>query len=317
MTDLPKSTVEVNREEFAIASRFANAVYWQEEFGELFSPGLVIDQPFAPPGMWQHLSAAEAKTQFEWLRRTVKNWKWDAPAKVFATDREHVYWVFRDGGGDTLWAGREGRFHSRMPALLRIEDGRIVYLKEHFDMAAFYEAIGVPLPRFEYDAQDPSVFEPRPKAPVIGHTEESIARQVRATLNFFINPNYWDPEVNCVLADEFVHELCFAPADMPRVYRGTEYDAINEWLGRHMGECELFDLEFYNTQDEHVYIAEFTCFVPVTWGGCAAGGHYANREISYIELNDAGLCRRLDEYFSTMSKFNSIGISVPSFPYLF
>lgn len=317
MVGLPKSTVAVNAEEFALASRFANSVYWEESFDELFSENVVLDMPFAPPGMWQHLSPAEVKKHFEWLCRTVKNWKWDAPAKVFATDHDHIYWVFRDGGGDTHWAGKDGTFHSRMPALLRIENGRIVYIKEHFDMAAFYDAIGVELPHFKYDAPDPAGFEPRPAAPVVDHTPESMERQVQATLNFFINPSYWDPEVNCVLADDFVHELVDAPADMPRVYRGTEYDSINAWLGAHMGDCELFDLQFYHTQDEHVYIAEFTCSVPVTWGGCDGGGHYSNREISYIELNDAGLCSRLDEYFHTMSKFNSIGVSVPSFPYLF
>jgi hypothetical protein len=317
MVKIAPSSVKVNDAEFAIAQRFANSVYWQEDFDSLFSEELVLDQPFAPPGMWQHLTTAEAKKQFEWLRKTVSDWHWDAPAKVFATDHEHIYWVFRDGGGKTQWAGKSGQFWSRMPAQLRIEGGKIVYLKEHFDMAAFYKAIGVELPHFKYDAPDPATIEPRASAPVIDHTEESMARQVQATLNFFINPSYWDPEVNCVLADDFVHELVDAPADMPRVYRGTEYDSINAWLGAHMGECELFDLAFYKTQDEHVYIAEFTCSCPVTWGGCDEGGHYSNREISYIELNDQGLCSRLDEYFSTMSKFNSIGASVPSFPYLF
>ena len=317
MTKLKKSDVTVNEAEFALAQRFANAVYWEEPFEALFADTLVLDQPFAPPGMWQHLTTEEAKRQFDWLRRTVKNWRWDAPAKVFATDHEHTYWVFRDGGGQTHWAGVDGEFWSRMPALLRIENGKIVYLKEHFDMAAFYKAISVELPRFEYDAPDPKTLTPRPPAPVIDHTPESLERQVQATLAFFINPNYWDPEVNCVLADDFVHELVDAPADMPRHYEGTEYDAINAWLGTHMGDCELFDLDFYHTQDEHVYIAEFTCLAPVTWGGCTGGGYYSNREISYIEINDQGLCSRLDEYFHTLSKFNSIGVSIPSFPYLF
>ena len=301
----------------ALARRFAEAEYWRPEYSGLFSEEFTLDLPFAPPGMYQTMTHQETEYYFRWMCHTVSNWRYQGDAKVFATDQEGLYWVFRCGQGDVAWAKTKGVFKSKMAALIRIRDGKIVYAKEHMDTAAYYEAIQVELPRFRYDAPDPAGIKPRDPAPVIQHTPESLERQIEATLNFFINPSYWEPEINCVLADDFIHELVFAPKDMPRVYKGTEYDSINAWLAEHMGDGRVFDCKFYNTDDPHVFIAEFNCYFDVTWGGAVEGGHYSNREISYIEINDAGLCTRLDEYFNTTSKFNSIGVSIPSFPQLY
>lgn len=301
----------------ALAEKFAQSEYWKPEFQALFAPDFTMDLPFAPPGMYQSMTHTETEYYFQWLCRTVSHWSYEGPAHAFATDHPGVYWVFRTGRGNVFWAKHQGVFSSKMAALLQIEDGKIRHIKEHLDVAAYYDAIGVELPHFQYDAPDPAGISPRPPAPIIQHTEESLSKQIEATLNFFINPSYWDPEVNCVLADDFIHELVFAPRDMPRVYQGTEYDSINAWLGRHMGEGRVYDCKFYNTHDPHVFIAEFNCYFDVTWGGATEGGHYSNREISYIELNDAGLCARLDEYFCTTGKFNSIGVSIPSFPQLY
>lgn len=312
-----RSRVEADEAGLALARKFAGAEYWRPEYGDLFTDEVTMDMPFAPPGMYQNMTHMETEYYFKWMCRTVRDWRYEGDIKAYATDQPGVYWVFRTGAGKVRWAKHDGEFKSKMAAMIRIRDGKIEYIKEHMDVAAYYEAIGVELPRFMYDAPDPKTIEPRPAAPVVRHTEESLARQIEATLNFFINPSYWDPEVNCVLADDFIHELVFAPKDMPRVYVGTEYDSINAWLAAHMGDGSVYDCKFYNTDDPHVFIAEFNCYFDVTWGGAVEGGHYSNREISYIVLNDAGLCSRLDEYFSTTSKFNSIGVSIPSFPQLY
>lgn len=312
-----KGKVIVDSAGLALAKRFAKAEYWRPECKELFSEDVTIDLPYAPPGMYQSMTHNETEYYFKWMSATVSNWRYEGEVRAFATDQPGVYWVFRTGRGDARWAKKTGEFKSKMAAQLYIRDGKIDYIKEHMDMAAYYAAIGVELPRFQYDAPDPKTIQPRPAAPVVRHTEESLARQIEATLNFFINPSYWDPEVNCVLADDFIHELVFAPKNMPRVYEGTEYDSINAWLGKNMGDGRVYDCKFYNTDDPHVFIAEFNCYFDVTWGGAVEGGHYSNREISYIEINDQGLCSRLDEYFWTASKFNSIGVSIPSFPQLY
>ena len=313
-----QSKVQIVKEaDFEMIKKFATTPYWEEKYSDLFTEDFHMDLPYAPPGMWQNMSHEETMYYFRWMGKTVSNPKYEEPIRALATDHEDIYWVFRNFEADVKWAGTEGVFKSRMPALVRVKDGKIAYIKEHADVAAYYKAIGIELPHFEYDAPDPSTITPRPAAPMIEHTPESLQRQVDATLNFFINPSYWDPEVNCVLADDFIHELCDAPADMPRVYQGTEYDAINEWLGKNMGDGGIYDCAFYNTNDPHIYVAEFNAYFDVTWGGCSTGGHYSNREISYIEINDQGLCTRLDEYFCTTSKFNSIGKSIPTFPQLF
>jgi hypothetical protein len=309
------SKVTADPRDIAAARKFAAAEYWQPEHVGLFAEGLTMDMPYAPPGMYQHLGPQECDYHFRWLTNTVSGWRYAGTPKVYATDHPGLFWVFREGQGKVHWANKDGIFKSKLAALLHIKDAQIDYIKEHFDMTAFYDATGVELPHFIYDAPDPATLTPRAPAPIIKHTPESLQKQVQSTLNFFINPGYWAPEVNCVLADDFIHELVFTPSDMPRKYVGTEYDAINAWLAGHMGETKIFDTVFYNTDDPHIYIAEFNCYVDTSWSGVK--GHYMNREISYIEINEAGLCTRLDEYFNTMSKFNSIGASVPSFPYMF
>lgn len=318
-----KSKVEVIEKDMECCRQFAETIYWQQECEEIFDGAFSLDLPYAPPGMYQHLGKNELKWHYDWLSHTVGNdWKWEN-TKALGTDHEGIFWVFRTGSGSVCWGGKEGWYESKFATLLHIQDGRITYAKDHFDPAGFYKAIGVELPKFCYDAKSPEQFQERAKPSQAPCTEEDLKRQIERTLDFFVHPDYWNPEVKEVLTEDFVHELTFAPADMPRIYRGREYDALNEWLDRHLKGGTIYDEVFYQTTDSHIYITEYNCLFETDWGYTAeqiqagAHGRYPNREISYIELDDQGRCRRLDEYLNTMSKFLSINASVPTFPYMF
>ena len=317
------SKVKVDSKDMESCRRFSQTTYWQQECEELFDDAFSLDLPYAPPGMYQHLGKNELKWHYDWLSHTVGNdWKWEN-IKALGTDHEGIFWVFRSGAGSVCWGGKEGWYESKFATLLQIQDGRITYAKDHFDPTGFYKAVGVELPKFYYDAKPPEGFSEAVNLCRIPGTEESLQRQIKETLDFFVHPDYWNPKVKDVLAEDFVHELTFAPADMPRVYRGRAYDALNEWLDRHLKGGEIYDEVFYQTTDPHIYITEYNCLFETDWGyteeqiNAGAHGRYPNREISFIELDDQGRCRRLDEYLNTMSKFLSINASIPTFPYMF
>ncbi len=317
------SKVKVDSKDMESCRRFSQTTYWLRECEELFDDAFSLDLPYAPPGMYQHLGKNELKWHYDWLSHTVGNdWKWEN-INALGTDHEGIFWVFRSGAGSVCWGGKEGWYESKFATLLQIQDGRITYAKDHFDPTGFYKAVGVELPKFYYDAKPPEGFSEAVNLCRIPGTEESLQRQIKETLDFFVHPDYWNPKVKDVLAEDFVHELTFAPADMPRVYRGRAYDALNEWLDRHLKGGEIYDELFYQTTDPHIYITEYNCLFETDWGytkeqiNAGAHGRYPNREISYIELDDQGRCRRLDEYLNTMSKFLSINASIPTFPYMF
>lgn len=318
-----ESKVNVKEKDMECCRKFAETTYWRGDCEDLYSDDFVLDLPYAPPGMYQHLGKNELKWHYDWLSHTVADsWVWEN-CKALGTNHPGRFWVFRKGSGPVLWGGKEGWYESRFATLLEIKDGRITYAKDHFDPVGFYKAIGVELPRFYYDGGKPSAFPEWKTAVKPLEGEEAIRKQVEETLNFFVSPDYWNPEVNDVLAEDFVHELTFAPADMPRIYRGREYDALNEWLDRHLKGGTIYDEIFYETTDPHIYITEYNCLFETDWGYTAeqisagAHGRYPNREISYIELDDNGRCRRLDEYLNTVSKFLSTNTSIPTFPYMY
>jgi ketosteroid isomerase-like protein len=317
-----KEKVFVLEKNMNTAKAFSEINFWEKGNEELFTEDFCLDLPYAPPGMYQHLGKNEVEWHYDWLRNTVSDWKW-TDIKVLGTNQEGIFWIFRIGEGNVCWGGIHGTYRSKFATLLKIDEGKISYAKDHFDMVEFYRAIGVELPTFYYDAKSPEDFPQRIPAPKVDHTEESLQAQIRKTLDFFESPNYWDPKVNEVLADNFVHELTFAPKDMPRIFKGTEYDALNEWLDRHLVDGNIYDEVFYETTDPHIFITEYNCIFTTNWGyqeediQKGAHGRYPNREISYIEVDDDGRCVRLDEYLNTMSKFLSTNVRIPTFPYLY
>ncbi len=317
-----KSTVTVPENDMVVAKRFSECCYWDEEAADLLREDFVLDIPYAPPGMYQHLTLSERKFHFDWMRRVTSNWKW-SDIIVVGTDVEDIFWVFRHGEADTEFGGVKGSYKSKFATMLRIKDSKIYYIKDHSNMIEYYRAIGVELPKFYYDAKPVDEYPDWVPQPDIDHTEESMKKQVEKTLSFFVDPNFWDPEINTLLANDFVHELPFAPDNMRQVYPGKVYDSLNEWLDRHLTGGGVADPVFYNTTDPYIYVAEYNCLFETNWGytdeEIAAGKHgiYPNREISFIELDKNGRCRRLDEYFNSFSKFLSCGKPIPTFPYLY
>ena len=303
--------IGVKADNMAVAEAFSTLEFWQPEYRSLFAPGCVLEFPVAPPGWLQKLRPGEDVTHFDWLCRTVKNWKWKNVA-VYATNFPDKFWIMRDGEGDVFWAGKEGRYDGRFVTRLTIESGKITYIKDYFDSIAAYKAAGIELPLFKYDAPDPMSMPIRDLVPDVTGDPEALAAQTKATLSKFVSVDFWEGEIN---ANDIVHELPFTPVNMPKRYNAREYDALNDWIGRNCLEWETYPGSIlYETHVPGVYFIESGGVGYMSWTGVE--GVYQQRELSFLRIEN-GYAKEFHEYFNPLNKFNSINTPIPTFPYLY
>ncbi len=62
-----------------------NSEFWQEAYNDLFADDILVEFPYAPPGMLQHMIPFEFAAYRYWLRQTVKTHKLTCPATVIPT----------------------------------------------------------------------------------------------------------------------------------------------------------------------------------------------------------------------------------------
>lgn len=291
---------------------FSETLFWLPEHRGMYASNFTFEFPFAPPGWLQKLNVGETVTHFDWLSRTIRSWSW-AESKVYATNYPDKFWIMRQGKGEVSWAGREGNYDGRFLTLLTVNDGKITHIRDYFDSIAMYRAIGVKLPVFKYGAPAAESMPDREPVPDLSGDEEAVCRQLKDTLSKFVAMDFWeDAEIN---ANDIVHELPFAPDDMPKRYEGKAYDALNAWISGNCLEWKTYPgTILYVTDEEGVFFIESGGTGYMSWTGVK--GHYQQRELSFLRT-EQGYVKEFHEYFNMTNKFNSINVSIPTFPYLY
>lgn len=297
--------------------------WWEPEYDELFTPDFTIDMPFAPPGMDQHLGVGQVLPHKEWLNRTVKNWyvndmKVYGPRDPFGDK----YIIVRRCGGDVHWGGRDGRFESRMTTLLSIRNGKILYMKEWFNPLEFLKAAGLGVPAFRQtlDRENaPHTEKVTLEDMGLELTKEAAAKRAEDNVLSFITLDSKAAGQKRIQSPDFKHAVWNAPPDMLEEYPEEDLEAFDKWVwdsitGFWAGHPDMIP---YATDDPHYYFLEAGGYGQVEWIGNYAKGGYGNRYIKYIEIDDNGLLARWDENLNPISKFNSINVSLPTFPYLY
>ncbi len=302
-----------------VAKKFKETVFWMPENADLFSSDFTLDLPYAPPGWLQHMNHSETITHFEWLAATVKNWKW-TEGTLYGTNYPDIFWILREGEGDLFWAKKEGHFSSRFLTRLTVKNGKVTHINDHFDNFLLYQALGIELPLFDYDGPPASDYPEWGPVPDLTKDQEKLAVHAKGVVDTFVdvefaNVNFGDDDCP-IYAQNFVHELPFTPENMPRRYEGREYDALNAWLGEHTKTWIVHEgTVLYTTDVEGEYIIESGGHGHMTWSH--SGGHtYENRHVSWLRMVD-GYAVDYYEYFNMVGKFNSIGVSIPTIPYLY
>lgn len=303
-----------------------NVPYWEKQYAGFFAPECAIEVPYAPPGMPQYFCAIERPIHFDWLERTTRRWEFFDIEDFGAPEDTDVFWLMRKGKCLASWGGLKDReFVSRYILKITIQEGKITALKELFDPMAFLHAAGKELPVFPMEIdpeaaerERPIIEEKRKKVFVCDDPPEICqARKERALdalRHHRTDPAYDDavPE-----APNMDGALFFPPPGMDENCTPHRQPGHLDWLAKCEVDSGYSSNEFpvYATGNPDVYFDE-TCYHGLMhWPG-APEGRYRNVYVDRIVF-DHGYMKEFSEALNPVNKFNSINVSLPSFPYYF
>jgi len=298
---------------YGIVERFISSNFWLPEYENFYSNDFAADMPFAPPGMYQHFeNRFEYFTFNQWLRRSLKSWKLNAPPIIFPTQNLDQFWTIRSGSGEVFWAGRSGEFSGEFLSFIVFKEEKISYFKDYCDPLSFLKAIDISIPIFDYDPPDTA---PCARMPLNGRSQYDRETNYKRALAQFSNPIESQEGNEPVYAYDVVETCPYAPLTMPKEFTGEAFDVQTAWMLRDVVEWNTNPLpKVFLTPDPDVFIVETCGYGSTNWS--KTPGYYTNREIMLIEL-DAGKVKRFRVYFNPIHKFSSLNVSLPFFPYFF
>ena len=312
----------------ALVERFATQAFWLPELSaELFTEAPTMDFPSAPPGMPQSMDTFDTRMYLKWLGRTVSNYRSEI-AELYGTPDPDVFWLVRDVRADEHWSWEPGRFESRMFSRVELEQGKIRYVKTVWNPLKFLEAANLDVPIFRMDLKDERIVfylsydadgEPY-EIPTPSKDPEAVKRRIHDNLDLHRQSDYFSAGVDMAStapnADSIVW---FLPPEMRESYSPQEMPYVEGWTA---ASCHSLDFapegRWWETDDPSVYFAEFMCDGLVDWiGNNTTGAHYRNRYFYILRFDEYGRVTCTEEILNPINKFNSIGVSLPTFPYYF
>lgn len=319
-------SVELKAANRAIVDLYLNQEYWQPDYNRLFAEDFVLDLPSAPPGMPQHLDAFDARQYRQWLSRTVTHYQSDVQ-EVYGTPDPNLFWAVREVRCDVTWGRSPGQFSSRIFSRIELRDGKLSYIKNNWNPLAFLYAVHAQVPIFRMDLEDPRLDEfirthpaaaPAPEQQ-LDSSPEAVRRRIQNNLDAFRCGDYFYAlEHIATFAPNHDSKVWFLPPEMKESYPPEMMERVEAWTSV---SCPKIDFdpagEYWATDDPHVYFCEYMCWGDVDWVGNNTPGHYRNRYFYILRFDDLGRIACCEEVLNPINKFNSIGVSIPSFPYYF
>ena len=313
-------------EEKLLVEKLVAPPWWDENCEDLYSPDFALEMPFAPPGVAQYPCAGQLWGHKQWLRKTVREWK-TSLERIFAPadPASGVYFAVYTAEAKVHWGGVDGEYKSRTIDRFTIRDGKVVNLRKWFNPLEWLRAAGRELPlfqveipwddvpkyraaRLEREAQ-PFTFDPSPEA-----AKARMAQNVTAFCASTSAENHktFDHPTNY---DRTVYWL---PPVMKEHVEGDEVDQMEAWTWASMHDWKLMeDAVAYPTEDPLCFFFETGGYGDVSWLGNHSHGGYQNRYIKYMEMDENGFIIKYGEYVNPINKFNSINVSIPTFPWLY
>ncbi len=311
-----------------LAARYAAEAFWLPELAEeLFADGATMDFPNAPPGMPQSMDAFDTRLYLRYLGRTVSDYH-SEPVSLYGTPDPDVFWLIREVSADVHWGWEPGTFKSRIFTRLELHEGKIRYLRSMWNPLSFLKAANLEIPIFRMDLADARIMaqlayeadgEPY-EIPTPTHDPQAAQRRILSNLELHRQADYFQAGVDMSFtAPDAQSVVWFLPPEMRESYTEQELPYVNGWTAV---SCHTLDFapegRWWQTDDPHVYFAEFMCDGLVDWvGNHTTGAHYRNRYFYILHFDEYGRVTRTEEVLNPINKFNSIGVSLPTFPYYF
>jgi hypothetical protein len=174
-------------------------------------------------------------------------------------------------------------------------------------------------PRIDEFIKDNPPREPEPDRD-IDMSPDAIRERIQRNLDAFRSGDYFAALENlATFAPDHESKVWFLPPEMREVYPPEMMERVEAWT---VMSCRKIDFDgagrYWATDDPRVYFAEYMCWGEVDWiGNDAPGGRYRNRYFYVLRFDTAGRIACCEEVLNPINKFNSIGVSIPSFPYYF
>lgn len=314
----------------AVARRFVTSPFWKPEYRELLADGLVIDFPSAPPGMPQYFSGPETERYLEWMNRTVRTWQVELEELHGVQNDTVTFWAVGRCGGQVFWGLQDGEFQSKFIFRLRVVRRRVVQVKMMMDPLCFLKAAGRICPLFRMDLHHPEIEARLSQHPQNPHSKAEEApeaapgrpvdlrQRILGNLDAFRSPDYWASVSHLATYSPHLKAyVWFLPPEMGQAdYSQAEMPRVDCWS---VLSCPDIDFDSSGTtwmaDDASVYFGEYTCNGRTRWLGNGVEGCYRNHYFYILRMDEEGRIAVSEEFLNPINKFNSINVSLPSFPY--
>jgi ketosteroid isomerase-like protein len=314
------------KQNYDLVKRMITSQYWRPENIAMFSGDFGLELPNAPPGMPQVFNHVDYLEYADWMTQTVRSWQVKPEYEIYGSKDGNLFWVVRECSGDVHWAGKDGKFESRMVSRITTENGKIKHMRELSDPLSYLRAIGADVPTFhvkmDYEAIKKAKEEEAKKKPAaaapLDKSPAACAKRMADNLDVYRKAIDYklEPQME-TLTDDCEWRVWFLPPEMKAAYFGDEKIGIDIWTDRSVIAYKYIPgAVVYETDDPTVYFTETGGTGISEWQGNNVRGRYRNRYVMFDKMENGAL-KRHHEYLNPINKFNSINKSIPTFPYYF
>lgn len=300
--------------------------YWEPEEKELLREDFVLDFLNAPPGMPQHMEGFGLFIFKSWMCRTVKRWEVELE-QLHETPGKDLFWAIGKVRAQVYWGGRDGVLDTPFIMKIEMKDGKVRRISQMMDPLKFLEAAGREVPVFRMDLYHERVEQALKEArepedagaEELDMSPEAIEKRRYNNLYSFTAGDYLEemPKLQTVAPDAG-NRVIFLPPEMEPYYPPEMIPRVEMWTHLSCPSLTFYhEGAWYPTEDPNLFFAEYACYGDTEWLGNGVSGHYQNSYFYLIRLDDAGRMAYWEEYLNSINKFNSINVSIPSFPYYF
>ncbi len=314
----------LNRE---VVKRAVISQFWKSERNELFADSFHIDFPNAAPGIPQCMDEFEVAAFFHWLDETVESWECNLE-DLYGTPDPNVFWAVSFIRAQVHWGGQDGLLETKRFGRYELKDGKIVFLSELTNPLKWLEAAGREIPIFHMDYNNDRVIAELEKNQNAPHNAcmhlatdpDSVNTRIANNLAAFMNGDYWKSVATIATYQPgYDSKVWFLPPEMRESYPEEDMERVEMWS---LLSCPYIEFDrrgrVWETDDPHVYFGEYRCIGITDWiGNNKPNSRYRNRYFYILHMNDAGEISGCEEILNPINKYNSINVSVPSFPYYF